>query len=100
MKIKKETGITLIALIITIIVLLILAGVSISLVLSNNGVISKSKDARDQYSQAQENEANHFNETAEWIEQEVTDNGGTNTPATGNAGTITGNALIANDAPF
>ena len=69
--------------------MLILAGVSISLVLSNNGVISKSKDARDQYSQAQENEANHFNETAEWIEQEVTDNGETNTPTTGNAGTIT-----------
>ncbi len=57
--------------------------------LSNNGVISKSKEARDQYSQAQENEVNHFNETAEWIEQEVADNGGTNTPATGNAGTIT-----------
>ena len=57
--------------------------------LSNNGVISKSKEARDQYSQAQENEVNHFNETAELIEQEVADNGGTNTPATGNAGTIT-----------
>ena len=40
---KKERGITLIALVITIIVLLILAGVSISLVLGNNGVLTKSK---------------------------------------------------------
>ena len=36
---KKEKGITLVALVVTIVVLLILAGVSISLVLSNNGVI-------------------------------------------------------------
>ena len=40
---KKEKGITLIALVITIVVLLILAGVSINMVLNNNGVISKSK---------------------------------------------------------
>ena len=38
---KEEKGITLIALVVTIVVLLILAGVSISLVLNNNGVISK-----------------------------------------------------------
>ena len=46
LKIKQEKGITLIALVITIVVLLILAGVSISLVLNNNGVISKAKDAK------------------------------------------------------
>ena len=42
---KQEKGITLIALVVTIVVLLILAGVSISLVLNNNGVISKAKEA-------------------------------------------------------
>ena len=47
LKIKQEKGITLIALVITIVVLLILAGVSISLVLNNNGVISKAKDAKN-----------------------------------------------------
>ena len=46
LKIKQEEGITLIALVVTIVVLLILAGVSISLVLNNNGVISKAKDAK------------------------------------------------------
>ena len=46
LKTKQEEGITLIALVVTIVVLLILAGVSISLVLNNNGVISKAKDAK------------------------------------------------------
>ena len=47
LKIKQEKGITLIALVVTIVVLLILAGVSISLVLNNNGVIGKAKDAKN-----------------------------------------------------
>ena len=42
---KKERGITLIALVITIIVLLILAGVSISLVVGNNGVLTQATNA-------------------------------------------------------
>ena len=42
---KKQKGITLIALIITIIVLLILAGVSISLVVGQNGILEKSQEA-------------------------------------------------------
>lgn len=45
---KKENGITLVALVVTIVVLLILAGVSISLVLGNNGIIKKAKDAKTQ----------------------------------------------------
>ena len=43
---KNKKGITLIALVVTIVVLLILAGVSISLVLDNNGIIGKSKESR------------------------------------------------------
>ena len=42
---KHEKGITLIALIVTIVVLLLLAGVTLNFVLSNNGVISKAKQA-------------------------------------------------------
>ena len=48
-KLKNNKGITLVALIITIIVLLILAMVSISLVI-NSGIITKSKDSVDKYS--------------------------------------------------
>ena len=45
---KRATkGITLIALVVTIVVLLILAGVSINLVIGNNGIITKAGDARD-----------------------------------------------------
>ena len=42
---KQNKGITLVALVITIIVLLILAGVSISLVVGDNGVLTQSQNA-------------------------------------------------------
>ena len=45
---KNENGITLIALVVTIVVLLILAGISLNLVLGNNGLIKKSKYAKDE----------------------------------------------------
>ena len=70
---EKERGITLIALVVTIVVLLILAGVSISLVLNNNGVISKAKDAKNQYAEAQANEEKHFNEVTDWIDIKISD---------------------------
>ena len=42
---KNQKGITLVALVITIIVLLILAGVSISLVVGNNGVLTQASNS-------------------------------------------------------
>ncbi|MEF2932179.1 MAG: leucine-rich repeat domain-containing protein [Clostridia bacterium] len=53
---KNKKGITLIALVVTIVVLLILAGVSINLVLDNNGIIAKSKDARNSAIESDEKE--------------------------------------------
>ena len=50
---KNQKGITLIALIITILVLLILAGVSISMVIGNNGIINKAQNAKSTYSLAE-----------------------------------------------
>ena len=73
---KQERGITLIALVVTIVVLLILAGVSISLVLNNNGVISKAKDAKNQYAEAQTNEEKQLNEVTDWIDTKVGDTTG------------------------
>ena len=49
----KERGITLIALVVTIIILLILAGVTLNIALSDNGLFSKAKDAADRYKVAQ-----------------------------------------------
>lgn len=48
----RENGITLIALVVTIVILLILAGISINLVLGNNGVINKAKDAKERTARA------------------------------------------------
>ena len=73
LKNKQERGITLIALVVTIVVLLILAGVSISLVLNNNGVISKAKDAKNQYAEAQTNDEKQLNEVSDWIDTKVGD---------------------------
>ena len=44
----NQTGITLIALVVTIVVLLILAGITISLVFGQNGVIKKAQDSKEQ----------------------------------------------------
>lgn len=44
----KDGGITLIALVVTIVVLLILAGISLNLVIGNNGIINKAKDAKEE----------------------------------------------------
>lgn len=44
---KNNKGITLIALVVTIIVLLILAGVSIAMLTGQNGILNKAGEARD-----------------------------------------------------
>ena len=73
---KQEKGITLIALVVTIVVLLILAGVSLSLVLNNNGVISRAKEAKNRYAEAQTNEEKQLNEVSDWIKEAVGDTTG------------------------
>ena len=45
---RREKGITLIALVITIIVLLILAGVTIATLTGDNGILKKSNDAKEE----------------------------------------------------
>ena len=52
---KQERGITLVALVVTIVVLLILAGISLNLVLGQNGIISRAQDARNQTTEGQLN---------------------------------------------
>ena len=52
MKTKEIKGITLVALVITIVVLLILAGVSINTVLGDDGIIKKAKEAAEATKQA------------------------------------------------
>ncbi len=54
---KNNKGITLIALVVTIIVLLILAGVSIAMLTGDNGILSRAQDARDNSAQGSLDEA-------------------------------------------
>ena len=58
---KREKGITLVALVVTIVVLLILAGVSINLVVGENGLINKAKEAADATRQAAINDQIEIN---------------------------------------
>ena len=54
---KNQKGITLVALVITIVVLLILAGVTISMVLGPNGVLTNSQKAKDNSAKGTANDA-------------------------------------------
>ena len=63
-KSKKQAngGITLIALVITVIVMLILAGVAINLTVGENGIFKKSDEGAQIYKNAAKDEANNLNE--------------------------------------
>ena len=63
---KKSNGITLVALVITIILLLILAGISIS-ALTNTGIFGKAKEAKD----ASENAEKEQKQTLSEYEKEL-----------------------------
>ena len=52
-KLKEKRGITLIALVITIIVLLILAGVTIATLTGDNGILQKTSDAKIRTTEAE-----------------------------------------------
>ncbi len=53
---QEQAGITLIALVITIIVLLILAGVSIAMLTGNNGILTQAKNAKQSTVEAEQKE--------------------------------------------
>ena len=59
---RQNKGVTLVALIITIIILLILAGLSISMILGENGVLKKATKVKDKYELEQELESKKLNE--------------------------------------
>ena len=59
---SKQRGITLIALVVTIVVLLILAGVSINAVFGQDGIIQKAKDAQNKMDQATQSDLDGLND--------------------------------------
>ena len=71
----STAGITLVALVVTIIVLIILAGVSISLVLGDNGIITKAREAKTNYQTAAENEKTTLDSLYEEMNTKIAGNG-------------------------
>ena len=81
---KNNKGITLVVLVVTIVVLLILAGVSINLVLGNNGIIAKAQEAKTKQAEASENDLKGMNSLIEQMESTLngSGNGGKTEPET------------------
>ena len=67
---KKNTGITLIALVITIIVLLILAGVTIATLTGENGILTRASDASRETEIASVKEQAQL-DIANWVAEEL-----------------------------
>ena len=80
---KEEKGITLVALVVTIIVLIILAGVTLNIVLDQDGIINKAQQAVGDYDNAQREEQELLNQVANYINNPGGGSGGgenTNVP--------------------
>ena len=90
---KYDGGITLVALVVTIVIFLILAGVSLNLVIGNERILTRSKEATNKYEKQAENEQQGLNNVDDWMDEQFGDTGmkkvTVNTKATKN-GTING----------
>ena len=86
---KGKRGITLIALVVTIVVLLILAGITINLVFSDQGIIKKAQEAGNKMNEAIENDKQAIEDLAEQANTLINggnSGGGSNPPAQINKG--------------
>ena len=78
----KQGGITLIALVVTIVVLLILAGVTINALFGQSGIIEKARDAQNKMDEATQNDLDAINGVNEWIGKINGTTGGADNPST------------------
>ena len=70
-KYSKQSGITLIALVVTIVVLLILAGVSINAVFGDSGIIKKAQDAQNKANESAQKDMEQINELENWLNEKT-----------------------------
>lgn len=68
-KMKRDKGITLVALIITVVVMLILAGVAIAAIVDGEGLFSKTRQAAESYENAATNEATILNSLTDIMDE-------------------------------
>lgn len=64
---KLNQAVTLVALIITVIVLLILAGITLNMVLGDNGIIKRALEAKEKTQLAQQNETKQYEELLKYL---------------------------------
>ena len=103
---KGDRAITLIALIVTIIVLLILAGVTINLAINNQGIFNKAKTATRAYKNATEDERTGLDEAdkeiAKYMPKEGAEGGSGSESSggtTGSGSSDSGGSVTSPDAP-
>ena len=65
----RERGITLIALVVTIVVLLILAGVTINAVFSDSGIIKKAQEAQNKANESVQKDMEQINALENWLNE-------------------------------
>ena len=86
---RKNKGITLVALVVTIVVLLILSAVSINLVLGENGLIANAKEAREKSKNATDEESQLVNGTIpDYIAEQVNGTAGGSGNGSGGSSTL------------
>ena len=73
---RQVKGITLIALVVTIIVLLILAGIALNLTIGQNGIFSRAQTAANTWRNAETNEQLAMGELEDWMDGYMNGNGG------------------------
>lgn len=66
---KGQRGVTLVALVITVIVMLILAGVAISALTANDGLFQKTSKAADLYNTASQDEKDKMDHLEDYIDE-------------------------------
>ena len=97
---KKTKGITLVALVVTIVVLLILATVTINMTLNSNGIFGRAKNATATYKQAELNEIAALNDITTAIDTSLENQNTENTVANSKGGNIissTDNTALKDD---
>ena len=92
LKKNRQKGITLIALVVTIVVLIILATVSILAVFGDNGIIARAQTAKDTHEKGKADETNTLDDYASYIGNYLdgkggSSGGGSDTPTNPTAGT-------------
>ena len=94
-KLKSKKGITLVALVVTTVVLLILAGASINLVLGDNGIIDKAKEAQRKSAEATQNDLIGMNERAQQLGEKINGSAGSGSGNGGAGGSGAGTKVPA-----